>query len=483
MLHALIALAFVLCTHPNAADHDFAALAETYKKAHGLEGKAQADVDFAQVLDQHYVHAELGVLDVRYPKSDMPEKVRVKELQDVSLALLDLQVRWLDWAGAGNPAEAALRKDLTTFRKAVAGAHPPAWSAEGAEIPGPLPLVLGLKQDMVELARKVGVAARSGDALGAAVARTEPIQIVFTPSRRQFVELGAFIGWFDESARGSFWVDGMPAWADMFWRDRQVLPLVYAPGKVSPDDLSAGYSMNDREKTGMVEYVAQRGMHSLLWFYYGDALDPAFESGAAIEVVVELYGQNNARTGTATRGKTTFARSVFIPGAPSQGGFLPKNSADSLWRATLGADHFVKVLREAQKAGARDGSKGDSKLAFFELTSDDTTKHFYVRAPFLGSASDGKEAPTSEFLQDYSEFFRAYKGCFLHWLSTEGAAKGGKKASEKLFAELLSALIAKPDGADFESVVQQIYGQPYSAKEESVASLEGRFLAWLGSQK
>ncbi|MCE9594816.1 MAG: hypothetical protein K8S98_11555 [Planctomycetes bacterium] len=479
----VVLLALLVPVSALHTDTDFAALAEQYKNTHGLAGKSQGDVDFTRLLDDQYVHAEIGVIDARYPKSDVTDKTRVKELQDLSLALIDLHLRWLDWAGAGNPAETALRKDLASFRKAVAGAHPPTWGAAGATTPNELPLVLGLKADSVELARKIGAEMRSGEAFGMHPARTEPIQMLFAPSRLQFAELGAFIGWLDDLNRASFWVEGMPAWADLYWNDRQVLPLVYPSPKASADDLSAGYSMNDREKTGLVEYVAQRGMHSILWFFYGDRLDLAFESGLALEVVITLYGENNTRTGSATRGNTTQAREMFVPGGASQGGTLPKLNADSAWRSLLGADHFVKALRESQKAGARDGSRGGSKIAFFDIVSDDTSKHAWVRAPFLGSGTKGKELPPAEFLQDYGEFYRAYKACFAFWLSTDAAPKGGKKASEKLFSQLLGALVSSPEGATFEATIQSVYGVPYSASEEGTDSLEWRFLAWLGQQK
>lgn len=484
MLDLLVtALALAVPYAAASRDVDFAALAESYRRAHGLEGQTQAQIDVDAHLDQVYVRAELGVVDARYPRADVADKSRVRELQEVALALIDVQVRFLEWTGAGNDAESALRKDWASLRKAIAGARPPSWSSVGAPIPGELTAVLGLGPDALALATRVGAAARSGEAFGASVGRAQPIQIVFTPSRRQFVELGAFIGWYDEAARGSFWVEGMPSWADMFWRDRQILPLTYAPAKVSADDLSAGYSMNDREKTGLVEYVAQRGTHSVLWFYFGDRLDTAIESGVALDVPIAVYGQNNARTGSATRGNVTQARSVFIPGAPPKGGFLPRNSADSGWRDSLGADHFVKALRDAQKAGAREAPKDALQHGAFELTSDDTSKHAIVAAPFLGAAAVDKPPPAEEFLQDYAEFYRAYKACFVHWLRTEGAPKGGKKGAEESFARLFRTMLAPAEGTDFESAVQAVYGQPLSSAEPGTPSLESRFLAWLAKQK
>lgn len=459
---------------------DFAALAQTFLASHGLAGKTQGDIDLDAFFDEHFVRAELGVLDVRYPKVDVVDKTRVKELQDVCVALVDLQLKWLEWSGAGNDAEKSLKKDWTALRKALAGARPPAWTAAGVTIPSDVTAVLGLKADALELTARIGLAARSGAAFGGTVARAEPIQIVFTPSRREFIEFGAFVGWYDEPARGSFWTESMPVWADMYWRDRQILPLAYAPAQVSPDDLARGHAMNDREETGLVQYVAQRGMHSLCWFYFGDALGPEFESVLALDVVIALYGENNARTGTATRGNTTQARSVFIPGAPLDDGFLPKNNADSPWRETLGTDHFVKVLRRAQKSAERDAPKDAPENGSFELTSDDTSKHTLVSAPFLGAAAQDKTPPAAEFLQDYAEFYRAYKACFGFWLRTEGAAKGGKKASEELFAKLGRELLAKPE---LEATFASVYGEPLSSADPTKPTLETRFLAWLAKQK
>ena len=103
-----------------------------------------------------------------------------------------------------------------------------------------------------------------------------------------------------------------------------------------------------------------------------------------------------------------------------------------------------------------------------------------MRAPFFGSAAQGKELPPPEFLTDYLEFFRAYKSCFLHWLREKSTPK--PDASRAKFAELLRQVAEAGSAAGFEELVSEVYAIPLSAADLSKDSLEQRFLAWLATQ-
>jgi hypothetical protein len=459
---------------------DFAGMAAAYQKAHGLEGKNAAEIDFQKLLDEHYAQGDLGVLDVRFPIADVGDKQRLKDLQDVAGALLDVQLRWLDWAGAQNEAQTALRKDLSDLKTQIAGVHLPSWGSASSTVPRDLVLVLGLKDDASQLATRAATAMRGGAAFGVTPRSTKPAQFVVEPTRKEFYELASFIGWLDEKNRPLFWASNMPAWSEFYWFDLQVIPLQYPPGKGSADDLSTGVPMNGREPTGMVEFVAQRGAQSVTAFFYGQDGDAVFESALSLDIVIDVYKENNARTGTASHGRETQAFSTFIPGGLAQGGTLPAQNADCVWRAKQGSDRFIKELHDAQKSGAKETSQAKSKIAYFEISSA-TSKKSTVAAPFLGSAIKDKELPAQEFLGDYVEFFRAYKSCFAYWLRTEGSPKG-KKASEKLFQTLLTTLASRPAEQSFESVVASVYGMPYSAPDDKSESLEWRFLNWLSKQ-
>jgi hypothetical protein len=174
----------------------------------------------------------------------------------------------------------------------------------------------------------------------------------------------------------------------------------------------------------------------------------------------------------------------------SEGGTLPKNNADSLWREDLGADHFVKVLKLAQRAGGQDARSAAEKLPYFEITHDDGTQRMKVRAPFLGQAARTKALPPEGFLGDYREFFRAYKTCFAYWMY-EQAAGPKKPDSHAKFLQLLERVAGgvSDDGGDsgapgevFEAHLAAVYGQPWSAENQDPDNLEWRFLSWLAKQ-
>ncbi len=454
----------------------FADLAANYAKSHGLAGKAAADVKFADVLDQNYVRVDLGAIRLRFPWADLGDKARAKELQDVAVALTNLELKWCEWAAVEGAPTTALRKDLTELRDALTKAHVQGGGGSAAKS---FADVFGLKKETAELAQRVEQKFRAQEVWGFKPASDQATEFICEPSRREFVELACFFGWIDESARPAFWVDNLPTWEELYWVDVQAVPLMYASSK-SGDDYTNGRSMNDKEPNGMQQFVSQRGAHALFATLYGSNIDPMVESAVVVDIVVDLCGQNNAYAESSSRGKTTEARSVFIPGAPAKGGGLGRNSADSSWRATQGADHFVKPLRDAQKTAAKDEPASKSKLAAFQISSDDTTKRQSIRAPFLGTPAKDKEAPPKEFLGDYAEFFRAYKACFVHWLRTEGSAKG-KKVSETSFASAMQKLgNANPD---FEAIVSEVYAMPLSNAGEKPDSLEWRFLAWLAKQR
>jgi len=114
------------------------------------------------------------------------------------------------------------------------------------------------------------------------------------------------------------------------------------------------------------------------------------------------------------------------------------------------------------------------------LKSDDTSKRTFVRAPFFGSAAQGKELPPPEFMTDYLEFFRAYKSCFVHWLRDESAGKG--EGGEAKFAQLLRQVAEAGSAASFEELVAEVYAVPLASADFSKDNLELRFLAWLAGQ-
>ena len=81
-----------------------AALAETRNQISAVTGELGM---MWKVLDSEYVVLELGYFDLYYPIWYLQKKAKVKELQRVSLGLLDLQGKFLDWVGLPEAARAS----------------------------------------------------------------------------------------------------------------------------------------------------------------------------------------------------------------------------------------------------------------------------------------------------------------------------------------------------------------------------------------
>lgn len=454
-------------------------LAKDYLAEHGLAGKESTSIDFKAYLDTGFVRADLGVFDVRYPKSILKDHARLEELRACMGALLDVQSLWLTWF-ADDEATKAVRADIAVLKKSITSAHA-MWSRLDTEKLDWFTLVDASDKDK-ETATRLSTAMLSGAPFGLKPKREGAQTILLSPNRLDFLQLACFIGWVDPEWQSAYWVPEITAWTEFFWVQVQVIALEYPPSKPKNDDLSAGTPMNLKEPTGMVQHVAMRAAHSLCWFCFDFGLEPAFEAGLAQNFPIELYGLNNTRSGGAGRGNSTDGYSMFIPGGASSGGGLPPISADSLWRSTFGADYFLKPLKEAQKIGGKEGGKGKDRLPFFELTADDKVEKLYFRGPYFGTPAENHPLPAKQFLADYREFFRAYKSCFVHWLFEIGGGKN-KKASQAHFAELLRKVAAKADDQTFESVLTSVYSLPWSAQEEKPESLEWQFLEWMSKQK
>jgi hypothetical protein len=241
--------------------------------------------------------------------------------------------------------------------------------------------------------------------------------------------------------------------------------------------------MNAREKTGLLQHVAQHAANFLTSHYFGGYPAAVFEAGMGIDLVIDLYGENNARAGGSGEAKATAERGEFLPGIDVAGGSLLPISADSKWRSEKGRDRFVRALRKGQRDGAKAAAKQElgkiDPLAFFALESERGRAQL-VCAPFLGTEV-GEKAVREDALAEYREFFRAYKSAFAYWLRTQARPAGAKREKQP-FAQLLRTCAAPPQGRTFEQVVEELYGLPLSASDRTVESLEWRFLRWLSRQ-
>ncbi|MBM3988775.1 MAG: hypothetical protein FJ294_12555 [Planctomycetes bacterium] len=463
---------------PARADEvDFAALAKEFFERHPLEGRAPAEVSFEDVLESHYALAQVGAIDVRIPREFLADKGRVEDFKDSLAAVLATHQLWLDWIGAPASVVAAARADIADVLKFLKTAKAGVGAAKCERFFDAFAGGASLAPALDRL--RVGF--RSGTMLGLTPLSMRTQVLVLAPTREHFLQLAGVLGQRQEGARSLYWNDGLATWTEFGWQETQVIALQYPPIKPNLKNLSEGVAMDSREPTGLLQNVAQRAAVTLCWHTFGHALDAAFETAIGQVAVIDLYGENNTRSGGSGRSNSTDGFTAFIPGGRSEGGLLPPNNSESLWREGGGKDYFVKVLQEGQKSGAKGGAKTkDERLLFFQLRSDDTSKRTFVRAPFLGSVAQGKELPAREFLTDYLEFFRAYKSCFLHWLREQSAPQPAESRAK--FAQLLRQVAEAGSAVGFEELVSEVYSVPLSGVDLTQDGLERRFLAWLAAQ-
>jgi hypothetical protein len=455
---------------------DFEALAADFRTRHG------GAVELEAALAEHYATTRLGAFDVYYPADLLPQDGHPDLLKRSLIALLDLQGVWVEWLGEGDGAKAAL-KEIAVLRK---------WASSKKTFARLEPTDVGEARDLLAIyaakpqqlasAAELARLFTSGEALGFVPVDDETARIVLAPNRLDFQQVLGFVGASDASLRGLYWHEGVRTWTEFWWNDLQVVALEYPPVGGDGDVPAGGFAMDAREKTGLEQHVAQRGAIALAWSTFGDGLTPALELGLAQALVVAAYEENNTRSGGATRGSATDGMTAFIPGGNSNGGALPPTNADSSWRADLGKDYFVKVLRAAQKAASKRAPKDKrEKPAWFQLVASDTASKHDVRAPFFGLDVGGKELPPEKFLGDYLEFYRAYKTAFVHWLYTHGA--GSAKASAEAFGRLAQEVVVQGGQGDLAAIVLGVYDMPLSAANATEGeSLEWEFLEWLSKK-
>ena len=466
-------------TPPTDTPPPFAEFATAFRKSHHVDAADPTDFDAQVFFEREWVFEKIGAFNLLYPRAGLEDKARQEELRSLATCIIDLEALWLEWFGQGARSDVT-RADLSLLKRWLATARPQASKLAEPKL-GLFAFFAATEKELSAAARVVTVF-QDGSALGYAPKTDIRPQILFAPTRKEFLDVVSFFGWVDPERQGLFWNSGAGRWSECFWNATQVLSLEDPPNKVDPSHPWDGVTMNLKSATGIVEHVATRSAHSLCTTFFGYALDPAFESGLCQNTAIALYGRNNSRSGGSGRGNSVDGFSMFVPGGQKQGGQLPGFSADSPWRVTAGADWFVKPLRDSQRVSSKDSTQGKEKTSTFELLSTDHVRKRFVRAPFFGDAAATKEVPTKEFLPDYLEFFRAYKSCFVHWLFEEGSGKSGKPSHAKL-GELLRSVAVAADGVRFEALLTQCYAMPWSAPEPKPDNLEWTFLAWLARQK
>lgn len=440
----LLSLVAAVVALPGQAPHvDYAEHGRAFLKELGETEAPPLPV----LLERHYCRLLLAGFDLRVPKTMLEKGADVARVAAIAGLLLDLQERIADYTIEEADARVVVTSQLAVLRKYVA-----AWRSKPTATEAP---VMAPTKD--------------------------PCLLVVAPTRRNFVGVVGWLGLLKKQYQDYWWNDATAQFSDLRVEDEghvQVIALEYA----APDqkgDVTLGFDMNTRERTGMLQHVAQRAALSWCWRWLGDDADLTFVLGFATDLVVDVLGQNNARSGGSNKGSVTEGRNAFIPGAPGRGGSMEMVNADSAWRLSQGQDWFVRPLRQAQKAGEHAAKESKDRLGHFLLKDAKGEKKHLVTAPFLGKVAFAREAVPDEFGDDYLEFHRAYRAAFVHWLQTNGGKS--KAGAAERFRTLMVRLMAPKEGVTLDDLCQELHGVPLAADKPETDTLERRFLAWLAA--
>jgi hypothetical protein len=454
-------------------------IAREYAASIGLGSSAPDSIGYEDVRAKNFLHLRLGAFELHFPLAELER--RSEDLRTCSKAVIEAQLKWLDWLQASQPEARALREDLKALGAWVKDSKWP--GADLGASAAPLEALQRFHAPEAILQASARAAAAMGSASFLGPPREAPLcqGILILPSRKLFVQFVYFVGWIDSADSGLFWLDSVLDWSQCIFGEDMAVSLEYSPADRAAGDYTAGTAMSERGADVLQQQFVQISMLSLFQTFYAERVPPAFLGGLSTNLVIDLFGQVNTRVDGDLRGKVTPAREVFVPGGASQGGTLAKNTADSRWRDKQGADHFLPTLRSSQKEGESLNKKVKNRLACFSIRSDNEADRYLVAAPFLGAAAK-TELPPQLFQGEYAELIRSYKSGFIYWLQTKG--KSGEKASREAFAALLKNLADPAKAGEFEQVFKDSYGgTPLSNADADKSSLEGQFLLWLSHQK
>ena len=462
-----------------AQDLDYAGMAQKLLERHHLDEAIASTFDFTSFLKGDFMRMRLGLFDLHMETSSARDRQAADEFKDVATALLGLQEVWLDWTKDVSKDQTAARADLKELQAYVKRMRA-AGIVKAAKNKGDGDLYerLGSSDTISDHAESFASFMASGACLG--LDRTvdfEPLVIV--QERGRYLEFISFAGWLRPEIQENFWHDGIINWTNCYIDEYRFLALRFPAMDGSSDGYLKGLSMNARTGNGLQQQIAQLAALSLLDNYYGSKIPPALAGGLSVMLTVDQYGECNTKVDGDLRERRTEAYEMFVPGGQSEGGILAANFADSRWRKKQGADFFKGVLKQAQRAGSKEGKRiKGPRNRHFELENDTKNKRVTVSGPFLGSQATDISDLQEMYLGERDEFLRSYRTGFLHWLRT--ASMGKRKDSSLSFGEWLHTLAEPVEGEDFEAMTKRIFGDvPLSDRESSKATLEGRFLAWI----
>lgn len=504
---AQVALPWLLALSPQAGipvrEVDYDGLAREFLNASGLGDIARAGPSghsFEELLDgPAFVRLDLVDLDVRFPRVSIADGARAEDFRDAMGALVRMQKAWTAWrrpdtAKANEPHWERVEKWVKSWsRNALIGA------AGGQSLLDSLGADAEVRAALLAIDAATGVREASSSE-GPAVA---PGRLLMTMDRKTYLQLMSLGGWLDDQVRAVTWDDRQLATTIQWIGWTQLVCMEFASLPVDPKAPFGGVSLTKGDKNDLLQYAAERGAALQLRRVFHNQQVHFFEQSLAANLVLAAAGKNDLREGDwkleyKTSGASTPPYERFVPGGNPAGGTLPARPAGpgattgnatekAFYRETKGADRFLGPLREGQKDGAKLAAKDKKnplrkdKTAHFTVHGSGGKDTTAVSAPFLGDRAEKKTLPGNEYLDDYEDFFRAYRSAFFHWLRDE--ALDDPVQSAETFAALIREHAGRDPLAPIDPLFEKIYGLPLSADDGETDSLEWRYLAWLAKKK
>lgn len=504
---ATLALPWLLAFSPQAGppprEVDYDGLAREFLTESGLDDIARSGPSghtFDELLDgPAFVRMDLADLDVRFPRISIADGSKAEDFRDAMGALVRMQQTWTAWrrpdtAAASEPHWARVEKWVKSWsRNAMVGA------AGGQSLLDSLNADADVRAALqaIDLATDVREASSSE---GPVIA---PGRLLLTMDRKTYLQLASLGGWLDDQVRAVTWDDRQLGTTIQWIGWTELVCMEFASLPVDPKAPFGGVSLTKGDKNDLLQYAAERGAALQLRRLFHNQQVHFYEQSLAANLVIAAAGKNDLREGDwkleyKTSGSSTPPYERFVPGGNPAGGTLPARPAGpgattgnatekAFYRATRGADHFLGPLREGQKDGAKLAAKDrknplrKDKTAHFAIHGNGGKDATAVSAPFLGDRAEKKALPDNEYLDDYEDFFRAYRSGFFDWLRDEAVADPAESAEK--FATLMREHAARDPLTPIDPLFEEVYGVPLSADDGETDSLEWRYLAWLARKK
>jgi hypothetical protein len=486
---ALAPVASIPPVVPAAADDvtlDFTAMSKSALASLDLEKARLSDLSFADVIRKRFFRIQLGAVVLHLPGNENESTDDAKDFLRCASALVKVQREWLRWTasnGGGGGRSGGVGgddpdKDVETVLKWVESWSPNSIQRLDVAKEPDLAKALAPNGPQLEALQRTNSFFASGGPLGVNRPGQAPAPLVVMPNRKGFCELIALAGYLDSDLQQYFWLDNLDLWTEGKVDEFRVISLKFAETNGKKGDYSDQIRMDEKDKTAVEQYAAERGALAVLNQAFADSFPDVMAAGLAMNLVIGALGLDNTRSEGDLRGKSAPPTEIFIPGGASEGGTLPAPNLESKWREKKGTDHFLPVLKQNMKSGREKSRNPKKKNLCVLIRGDDNKGSFVVEAPFLGVAAKATKPPPKEFMGDYLEFFRAYKVAFMHWLANESMSQ--PEEARKRFARIMQAAARSGSADQFEAICAKELGKKsFSSAEVGEDTVEGTFLRWV----